>query len=241
MEKQNKNFLRYVNHFYNERVNYEKFIPQLIEETKSRFVKSENFPFLNFETGNVLIGVRGISIIKNKVVLNDDSFDKFNDILFNIYPGGKSWGSRVVTIDPGNVSEKTLEKYGVIGGEARTEEGLYLVKIGTHHGHEAFNQASNFKFRRDKDGNHIWSSDDPVFRGKIGLNIHAQGMKKENVGVSSLGCTVTKATWQDSEWIELISVFKAAQLRAKKENPDFTDFCYAVFNQESIKNILISR
>ncbi|WP_016760507.1 hypothetical protein [Leptospira weilii] len=222
-------------------MNYETFIPRLIAETKSRFKESENFPFLDFEKENVLIGVRGISVLQNKVVLNDDSFDSFNDILFNIYPGGKSWGSRVVTIDPGNVSKEILEKYGVKEGEARTEEGLYLVKIGLHHGHEAFNQGSNFNFRRDKNGNHIWSSDDPVFSGKIGLNIHAQGTKKENVGVSSLGCTVTKSTWEESEWIELISVFKGAELRAKKTNPRFPGFCYAVFNQDAAKVILNAR
>ncbi|TGM04873.1 hypothetical protein EHQ76_07465 [Leptospira barantonii] len=222
-------------------MNYEKFIPLLIEETKSRFKESENFPYLDFESGNVLIAVRGISILKNKVVLNNDSFDSFNDILFNIYPGGKSWGSRVVTIDPGKVSEETLLKYGVYGGEARTEEGLYLVKIGTHRGHTAFNQASDFDYRRDKNGNHIWEKTDPRFSGRIGLNIHAQGSKKENVGVSSLGCTVTKATWDESEWIELISVFKGAELRAKKENSNFPGFCYAVFDQASIRNILTSR
>ncbi|EMN88209.1 hypothetical protein LEP1GSC108_0030, partial [Leptospira weilii str. UI 13098] len=38
--------------------------------------------------------------------------------------------------------------------------------------------------------------------------------------------------------IELISVFKGAELRAKKTNPRFPGFCYAVFNQESVKGIL---
>ncbi|PJZ29111.1 hypothetical protein [Leptospira kmetyi] len=222
-------------------MNYEKFIPTLIEETKSRFGNNELGKFLNFETENILIGVRGISILKNQVVSNDDSFDSFNDILFNIYPGGKSWGSRVVTIDPGKVSKETLEKYEVGGGEARTEEGLYLVKIGSHHGHVAFNQGSDFSYRRDQDGNHIWTKDDPLFKGRIGLNIHAQGTKKENVGVSSLGCTVTKATWEDSEWIELISVFQGAELRAKKLNPNFPGFCYAVFNQDTALKILNTR
>ncbi|MCG6170214.1 hypothetical protein [Leptospira sanjuanensis] len=218
---------------------YEEFIPALIEETKNKFSKNgKDFPKLDFENENVLIGVRGISVIKNKVVLNNDSFDQFNDVLFNIYPGGKSWGSRVVTMDPGRVSEETLVKYGVRGGEARTEEGLYLVKIGIHHGHEAFVQGSDFSFRRDKDGNHVWESSDPLYSGRVGLNIHAQGTAKDYVGVSSLGCTVTKATWQDSEWIELISIFKGAELRTKKLNPQFAGFCYAVHNQDTARKIL---
>ncbi|EMF81620.1 hypothetical protein LEP1GSC188_2349 [Leptospira weilii serovar Topaz str. LT2116] len=148
------------------------------------------------------------SIINNKVLLNDNSFDHFNDILFNIYLGAKSWGSRVVTMDPGKVSKETLLKYGIKDGRARIEEGLYLVKIGSHRGHEALVQASPFYYRRDVNEDHVWNELDPLYYDKVGLNIHAQNVQKDSVGVSSLGCTVTKATWDEPEWIEFISVLR---------------------------------
>ncbi|AGS80456.1 hypothetical protein [Leptospira alstonii] len=220
---------------------YETFIPLLIEKTKSKFLSLEKNkgPKLDFESSLILIGVRGISVCNNEVSLNDNDFDSFNDVLFNIYPGGKSWGSRVVTLDPGKVSKETLLKYGIKNGESRTEEGVYLVKLGNHRGHVAIVQGSPFYFRRDENGDHIWNELDPIYFDCVGLNIHAQGTLKNYVGVSSLGCTVTKATWKDSEWIELISVFKGAELSAKKKNPNFPGFCYAVLNQDSVKDILL--
>ncbi|ULH30884.1 hypothetical protein [Leptospira weilii] len=220
---------------------YNHFIPALIEETKSRYETTQerkNWPKLNFEKNHVLIGVRGISIEDNQVFLNDNQFDRFNDILFNIYPGGKSWGSRVVTMDPGKVSKEILLKYGITKGEARAEEGLYLVKIGLHHEHIAFNQASAFSFRRDANGDHIWNHLDPLFKGYIGMNIHAQGMEKDSVGVSSLGCTVTRAHWSHPEWLSLISVFQGAELEARQKDPHFPGFCYALYDQKSAKKIL---
>lgn len=220
---------------------YEHFIPALIEETKNRYQFSEerkNWPQLDFENNHVLIGVRGISIENNKVFLNDDRFDRFNDVLFNIDPGGKSWGSRVVTMDPGKVSKEILLKYGVTEGEARVEEGLYLVKIGLHHKHIAFNQASQFAFRRDANGDHVWNNLDPFFKGYIGINIHAQGMEKDYVGVSSLGCTVTRAYWNHPEWLSFISIFQGAELKGREKDPKFPGFCYALFNQDSAKKII---
>ncbi|MCG6195605.1 hypothetical protein LFX25_20390 [Leptospira sp. FAT2] len=223
---------------------YSKFVHALIEETKARYSnqnKKPNDPVLNFEKEHTLIGVRGVSVLNNEVVLNDDASDRFNDLLFNIYPGGKSWGSRVVTLDPGKVSKETLEKYGVEGGEARVEEGLVLVKIGSHKHHLAFNQASKFCFRRDANSDHIWNEKDPLFCDFRGFNIHAQGMKKDYVGASSLGCTVTRATWEEPEWLELISVFQGAEKVEKKRNPMYKGFCYAFYNQDSAKNILEGR
>ncbi|MDO6383293.1 hypothetical protein [Leptospira santarosai] len=221
------------------RVKYEEFIPALIEETKLKFLgKGKTYPKLDFENENVLIGVRGISVLKNKVVLNEDTFDRFNDILFNIYPGGKSWGLRVVTMDPGKVSKETLLKYGVTKGEARTEEGLYSVKFGIHKGHEALVQASPFYFRRDQNNDHIWNELDPIFLDQVGLNIHARNSNSESVSISSLGCTVTKAAWNDPEWLELIGIFKSAELEAMKKNPKFMSFCYAVHNQDTARKIL---
>ncbi|EKR52692.1 hypothetical protein LEP1GSC105_0018, partial [Leptospira interrogans str. UI 12758] len=102
---------------------YDKFILELIELTKSKFKNSKYK--IDFNLDHVLIGVRGISVLDNNVILNENTFDRFNDLLFNIFPGGMSWGSRVVTADPGFVSKETLLKYGVTNGEARTEEGLY--------------------------------------------------------------------------------------------------------------------
>ncbi|EQA64704.1 hypothetical protein [Leptospira alexanderi] len=210
------------------------FVQALIEETESKFLHSKKkWPTLEFKTNFVLIGVRGISIINNKVLLNDNSFDHFNDILFNIYPGAKSWGSRVVTMDPGKVSKESLLKYGI----KDAEEGLYLIKIDTHRGHEALVQASPFYYRRDVNEDHVWNELDPLYYDKVGLNIHAQNVQKDSVGVSSLGCTVTKATWDEPEWIEFISVFKEASIQARIKNPKFPGFCYAVLNQNMAKKI----
>ncbi|EQA55391.1 hypothetical protein [Leptospira kmetyi] len=218
---------------------YSEFILKLIDETKKKYSNSNKDSFkLDFENEHTLIGVRGISISKNKVIFNEDSFDRFNDLLFNIYPGAKSWGSRIVTMDPGKVSDETLLKYGVGGGEARVEEGLGLVKIGSHKNHLALVQASKRYFRRDQNNNHVWNGSDPLYFDNRGFNIHAQGMSKNYVGVSSLGCTVTHSTWEESEWLELISIFQGAEKQARKRNPQFQGFCYAIFNQDSAKKIL---
>nr|WP_017851728.1 hypothetical protein [Leptospira interrogans] len=216
---------------------YDKFILELIELTKSKFKNSKYK--IDFNLDHVLIGVRGISVLDNNVILNENTFDRFNDLLFNIFPGGMSWGSRVVTADPGFVSKETLLKYGVTNGEARTEEGLYLVKLGIHKGHESLVQASPFFFRRDVNNDHIWNDLDPIFLDQVGLNIHSRNSNSESVGISSLGCTVTKASWNDPEWIELISIYKGATHLRKKKDQNFKGFCYAVLNQESVKNLLI--
>ncbi|EMN88717.1 hypothetical protein BUQ74_14205 [Leptospira weilii serovar Heyan] len=214
------------------------FVQTLIEETEFKFLQSKKkWPTVEFKTDFVLIGVRGISIINNEVLLNDNSFDYFNDILFNIYPGAKSWGSRVATMDPGKVSKETLLKYGIKDGEARTEEGLYLVKIGFHRGHKAFVQASPFYYRRDVNEDRVRNELDPLYYDQVGLNIHAQNVQKDSVGVSSLGYTVTKITWDEPEWIEFISVFKEASIQARIKNPKFSGFCYAVLNQNMAKKI----
>lgn len=216
---------------------YDTFVLELIELTKSKFKNSKYK--IDFKLDHILIGVRGISVLDNKVFLNKNNFDRFNDLLFNIFPGGLSWGSRVVTMDPGKVSKETLLKYGVLKGEARTEEGLYLVELGNHKGHDALVQASPFYFRRDENNDHIWNDLDPIFLDQVGLNIHARNSNSELVGVSSLGCTVTKASWNDPEWIELISIFKGVTLLKKKKDQNFKGFCYAVLNQESVKDLLI--
>ncbi|EIE01443.1 hypothetical protein [Leptospira licerasiae] len=193
---------------------------------------------VSFDKEAVLIGQRGISIKDGIVSLNDDKFDQFNDILFNIDKGGDSFDCRVVTMDPGRVSKSVLQSYGITKGEARVEPGIYRVKIGTHRGHIAFNQDSDIIVRRDANGDYIWDEKDPVEKGRFAINIHAQGVGKDFVSQSSLGCTVTKATWTEPGWLDFISHMQFCEKMARKENPLFSGFIYIVLNQDIAKNIL---
>ncbi|MCR1794920.1 hypothetical protein [Leptospira sp. id769339] len=210
---------------------YKDFLKALMEESTRLYG-------VRFDLEAVLIGQRGISIQNSVVTLNDDRFDRFNDILFNIDKGGDSFDFRVVTMDPGKVNEAVLEDYGIIKGEARVEPGIYRVKIGTHRGHVAFNQASDIVVRRDSNKDHIWDERDPIYKGQFAINIHAQGVEKDFVGQSSLGCTVTKATWIDNEWLDFISHMQFAEKLSKKDNSSFRGFVYIVHNQDVAKRIL---
>ncbi|TGK41213.1 hypothetical protein [Leptospira andrefontaineae] len=212
-------------------MDHKAFLKTLKEE-------STNLYGIKYDKEAVLIGQRGISIKNGFVTLNDDTFDRFNDLLFNVDKGGDSFDFRVVTMDPGNVSEEVLEDYGISKGEARVEPGIYRMKIGTHRGHVAFNQASDIIVRRDANSDHVWDEKDPVYTGRFAINIHAQGVDKDFVGQSSLGCTVTKATWIDSEWLDFISHMQFAEKVSRNENPLFKGFVYVVHNQDVAKRIL---
>lgn len=212
---------------------YADFMYAIIDETRKRANSS-----FNVEDQHFLIGARGTSVSDGKVSLNDNQWDKFNDALFNVFPGRSAWGFRPATLDPGKVSAETLKKYGISAGEARLEEGFYTVRIGSHKGHVAFNQGSKFNIRRDANADGIWNENDPPYSGYFGINIHPQGIPKDTVGASSLGCTVTKATWDDPEWLYLIRVFEGAWNEARKKQPDFPGFLYAVYDQNTVKNIL---
>ncbi|TGM87887.1 hypothetical protein [Leptospira licerasiae] len=212
-------------------MDHKNFLKDLMEESTRRYG-------VRFDLEAVLIGQRGISIQNGIVTLNDDKFDRFNDILFNIDKGGDSFDFRVVTMDPGKVTKSILQSFGITKGEARVEPGIYRVKIGTHRGHIAFNQESDIVVRRDANEDHIWDEKDPIYKGKFAINIHAQGVDKDFVGQSSLGCTVTKATWIDNEWLDFISHMQFAEKLAKQDNPSFRGFVYVVHNQDVAKRIL---
>ncbi|TGJ99866.1 hypothetical protein EHO57_13990 [Leptospira langatensis] len=207
----------------------QKFVAELKNETHQLYG-------VRFDLEEVLIGVRGISISDGTVSSNDDAFDRFNDILFNIYED--SFGYRIVTMDPGKVSPETLQKYGVIGGEARTEPQLTRVRSGDHRGKPAIIQASQVLVRRDGNGDLIWDEKDKTYKGWFGVDIHAQGMEKDYVGVSSLACTVTKATWKDREWLDFYKAFLMAEAAAKAKNPKFQGIPYAIHNQDLALKIL---
>lgn len=207
------------------------FVNALLKETTNLFG-------VKYDEAETLIGVRGITIQNNEVILNDDSFNHFNDVLFNIASGVEAVDYRTVTMDPGNVSRQFLKNFGVTNGEARVEPGLYRMKLGDHRGHVALVLASDITVRRDAAGRHLWDEKDPVYRGQFGIHIHAQGVDKNFVGQSSLGCTVTKSTWTEPDWLTFISMMLLADKDARASDPNFSGFIYAVHNQELAKRIL---
>ncbi|AGS80696.1 hypothetical protein LEP1GSC050_0090 [Leptospira phage vB_LbrZ_5399-LE1] len=193
---------------------------------------------IKYDQETVLIGVRGISIENDKVTLNDDSFDHFNDILFNIEAGGVVFDYRVVTLDPGKVSDRVLKDYGVTKGEARAEPGISRVALGDHRGHVALVQVSDIVVRRDANEDHIWDERDETYKGEFGIDVHAQSTDKDTVGVSSLGCTVTRATWTEPDWLNFIGAMLRADLEARKLNLNFKGFIRAIHDQAVAKLIL---
>ncbi|ALO27847.1 hypothetical protein LBBP_03672 [Leptospira borgpetersenii serovar Ballum] len=123
-------------------------------------------------------------------MLNDNSFDHFNNILLRSIQVLNRGEARVGTMGSGKVSKEIFLKYGIQDGEDRTEEGLYSVK-GSHGGSEALVQTSPFW---DVNGVHVRNELDLLNYDKVDLNVHVQNVQKYSVGVSSLCGTITKAT-----------------------------------------------
>ncbi|TGK12807.1 hypothetical protein [Leptospira stimsonii] len=207
---------------------YEDFIRALVSESKRIYG-------VEFNLESVLIGVRGITVESGLVFTNKDERNKYNDRMFRIDVGANSWGSWRDTMDPGFVPKDQESKFLNPKGLGRIEPGLYRYMLGIHKGHVALVQASFVTLRRDKDKNLIWDHNDPLDKGKFGVDIHASSRKKEDVDLSSVACTTFWSGWDDPEWKSFI---QPMQSEASSKPKDWQGWPYIVFNQETAKEIL---
>jgi hypothetical protein len=191
---------------------------------------------LRFDRESVNVGLRGLTAHDDGFVRkNDDKFNEYNDRLWTIYSGGKSWNSWRVTCDPGRIAAENEAKYLNAGGEGRVissfkNKKIYRHKIGLHNGKIALVQSGEIWVLRDKNKDHIWNESDKVDRAH-GVDIHASGGKKKLVELSSVACTAFYSGWNDSEWKSFIQVLMA---EAEKYPKSWLGFPYIVYDQEEV-------
>ncbi|TGK36269.1 hypothetical protein [Leptospira andrefontaineae] len=211
------------------KIDYSIFSRELVRLVQEDFGVQWNFESVN-------IGVRGVTCHDDGFVrLNNDAFNEYNDRLWKIEVGGKSWNSWRVTCDPGRILKSQELKYLNPEGEARVISSLkskkiYRHKPGYHNGHQALIQSGTFLALRDKNKDFKWNKLDKQSEAH-GINIHSSGSKKGTVDLSSVGCTVFYSGWADSEWNSYIVPIYA---EGEKKPKAWEGFPYIVYDQEEV-------
>ena len=147
----------------------------------------------------VIITGRGIEIVDEKLVYNDNKVDGWNDLILLCSPkGDKKYKG---TVDPGlDFMKQPINP----GGTGRLESGVLWLKRGLHRGYQALIQSRVALVRRDSNRDLKFTDEDPTQKGFYGANFHGASSLKR-VGRSSAMCVVVMLLHTSKEFKDLIA------------------------------------
>ena len=146
--------------------------------------------YINMYGGYNIVYVEGASIIANKLVVNDDAQDMWNDlrVLFSFENGRCSAKWWVATTEPGKFyTQKPMNP----SGAARIAFGQHRAWVeGKHQRQTALVQSSPILLHRDLNRDGLRTGDKMELCSSCGINQHTTDGKPSTIGKWSAGCLV---------------------------------------------------